>query len=120
MTQGSTEPTVLHVGGAAPYDVVVGHDLAGLLPGILGQDVTRVALLFSDGIAELAQPVLDVLVEEYDVLALGLPDGEAAKTSSVANDCGQPICKTSRILHLPWPCSGPPVTCPATSSLKTH
>ena len=91
MTQGPIQPTVLHVGGASPYDVVVGHDLAGLLPGILGEGVARVALLFSDGIAELAQPVLDALVEEYDVLALGLPDGEAAKTSSVANDCWEAL-----------------------------
>ena len=82
---------MLHVGGAAPYDVVVGHDLAARLPGLLGDDVTRVALLFADGIAELARPVLDVLVEEYDVMALGLPDGEAAKTASVANDCWEAL-----------------------------
>lgn len=81
------ENTVLHVGGASPYDVVVGHDLAGLLPGILGADVQRVALLFPGGLGELAQPIAEQLVEEYDVLALGLPDGEHAKTAAVAADC---------------------------------
>ncbi len=32
----STDDTVLHVGGASPYDVVVGHDLTALLPGAAG------------------------------------------------------------------------------------
>ena len=37
--------TVLPVRGASPYDVVIGHGLAGRLPGILGDGVRRVALL---------------------------------------------------------------------------
>jgi 3-dehydroquinate synthase len=91
MGETTTDDTVLHVGGASPYDVVVGHELSGRLVGILGDQVRRVALLFADGVAELAQPVLDALVEEYDVLALGLPDGEAAKTASVAADCWEAL-----------------------------
>jgi 3-dehydroquinate synthase len=83
--------SVLHVGGASPYDVVVGEDLAERLPGILGEDVKRVALLFAGALGELAEPVLDALREHYDVLALGLPDGERAKTSSVANDCWEAL-----------------------------
>jgi 3-dehydroquinate synthase len=35
--------------------------------------------------------VLDALVEHYEVLALGLPDGEAAKTAAVANDCWEAL-----------------------------
>lgn len=85
------EQTVLHVGGASPYDVVVGHDLASLLPGVLGDRVQRVALLFPGGLGELAQPVAEQLVEEYDVLALGLPDGENAKTAAVAVDCWEAL-----------------------------
>jgi len=83
--------TVLHVGGASPYDVVVGRDLGDRLPGLLGASVQRVAVLFSDRQAELAQPLVDRLVEHHDVLALGLPDGEAAKTASVANDCWEAL-----------------------------
>ncbi|HEY9565158.1 MAG TPA: 3-dehydroquinate synthase [Nocardioides sp.] len=86
-----SEPTTLHVGGASPYDVVIGHGLADRLPGLLGEDVERVALLFAGDLNELARPVLDALVAEYDVLALGLPDGENAKTSSVANDCWEAL-----------------------------
>jgi len=83
--------TVLHVGGAAPYDVVVGHGLAARLPAILGDSVQRVALLYAGDLGALAQPVLDVLVEHYDVLALGLPDGESTKTAAVAADCWEAL-----------------------------
>jgi 3-dehydroquinate synthase len=79
--------TVLPVTGGSPYDVVVGRDLLGRLPGILGDDVRQVALLHSGAQPELAQPALDALVGSYDVLALGLPDGEDAKTAAVAADC---------------------------------
>jgi len=83
--------TLLHVAGVAPYDVVVGHDLAARLPDLLGDDVRRVALLFPGGLEEQAQPLLDALVPTLDVLALGLPEGEQAKTASVAADCWEAL-----------------------------
>ena len=91
--------TVLHVGGASPrrpepvegYDVVVGHDLTDRLPGILGESVQRVAVLYAGQLGELVQPVVDSLVDHYDVLALGLPEGEAAKTAPVASDCWEAL-----------------------------
>lgn len=83
--------TVIHVGGASPYDVVVGHGLADRLPGILGDDVQRVAVLYAGELADLAQPVVEALVEHVDVLALGLPDGEQAKTAAVAADCWEAL-----------------------------
>lgn len=79
--------TVLHVSGASPYDVVVGRGLADRLPGMLGGSVQRVAFLYAAELDELAEPVLDVLREEYDVLALGLPSGEATKSAEVAFQC---------------------------------
>ncbi|HTW14443.1 MAG TPA: 3-dehydroquinate synthase [Nocardioides sp.] len=91
MSGSTSESTVLHVGGAAPYDVVVGHDLAGRLPGILGPDVQRVALLYAGTLGHLADKILAALVDHYDVLALGLPDGEDTKTASVANDCWEAL-----------------------------
>jgi len=83
--------TVLHVGGASPYDVIIGHGLTSRLVPVLGSDVQRVALLYAGEIGELAQPVADVLSEHYDVLALGLPDGEQTKTAAVANDCWEAL-----------------------------
>lgn len=79
--------TVLHVGGASPYDVVVGRGLADRLPALLGADVQRVALLHAAELTEPVGPVLDVLRSRYDVLALGLPPGERAKTAEVAAEC---------------------------------
>ncbi len=90
--------TVLHVGGAPGvpepvegYDVVIGRGLAGRLPGILGSDVQRVALLFAAELDEIAEPVLDVLRPDYDVLALGLPSGEATKSAEVAFQCWEAL-----------------------------
>ncbi|KRE92213.1 3-dehydroquinate synthase [Nocardioides sp. Soil774] len=86
-----SDDTVIHVGGASPYDVVVGHGLAGRLPGMLGDSVERVAVLYAGSLGALADPVVDALVEHYDVLALGLPDGERAKTAPVASDCWEAL-----------------------------
>lgn len=86
-TSDPTGDTVLHVGGAAPYDVVVGRGLAHRLPAILGTGVRRVALLHAAELEELVKPVLDVLRADYDVLALGLPSGEATKSAEVAFQC---------------------------------
>ncbi len=83
--------TVLPVAGASPYDVVVGRGLAGQLPGILGDGVQRVAFLYAAELAELAQPVLDTIRPHYDVLALGLPDGEQAKSSDVVHQCWEAL-----------------------------
>ncbi len=71
--------------------MVVGRDLLDRLPALLGPDVSRVAVLYADRLAEAAQPVVDALVADHDVLALGLPDGEAAKNASVANDCWEAL-----------------------------
>lgn len=83
--------TVLHVGGASPYDVLVGRALADRLPGILGDGVQRVAFLYAAELAELAEPVLDALRPSYDVLALGLPSGEATKAADVAFQCWEAL-----------------------------
>lgn len=73
------------------YDVVIGRGLADRLPGMLGDSVQRVALLYAGDLGNLAEPVIDVLVEHYEVLALGLPDGEEAKTAPVANECWEAL-----------------------------
>ncbi|MGK2874608.1 MAG: 3-dehydroquinate synthase [Nocardioides sp.] len=83
--------TTLHVDGANPYDVEIGRSLAGELPGVLGDSVQRVALLYAAELATLVNPVLEVLVPSYDVLALGLPSGEGAKTIEVAEQCWEAL-----------------------------
>ncbi|MGD9960211.1 3-dehydroquinate synthase [Nocardioides sp.] len=85
------QDTVLHVGGAAPYDVVIGRDLADRLPGILGESVQRVALIHSERLDELVAPLLTRLNDSFDVLALGVPDGERAKSAEVAYQCWEAL-----------------------------
>ncbi|MGA8846809.1 MAG: 3-dehydroquinate synthase family protein, partial [Nocardioides sp.] len=81
--------SVLHVGGASPYDVVVGHHLSSHLPAMVG-DAARVAVLcpeaLEDRVEEIVAPLLD-----RDVTILALPDGEDAKTAEVANDCWEAL-----------------------------
>ncbi|GAW49476.1 MULTISPECIES: 3-dehydroquinate synthase [unclassified Nocardioides] len=83
--------TVMRVAGASPYDVVVGHDLAERLPQMLGVAVQRVAVVFSDELAELVRPVLDSLAAAYDVMVLPIPDGERAKKAAVAVSCWEAL-----------------------------
>ncbi|MFT3871625.1 MAG: 3-dehydroquinate synthase [Nocardioides sp.] len=85
------EPTVLPVRGAAPYDVVVGSGLADRLPGLLGPGVQRVALIHALELDDLAEGVRVVLRDHYEVLALGLPPGEEAKTAAVAAECWESL-----------------------------
>ncbi|HET9499525.1 MAG TPA: 3-dehydroquinate synthase [Marmoricola sp.] len=77
--------THLHVGGAAPYDVVVGNDVLGAVSDLLGGDVRRVAVCHPEGLADLADRVVERLGDRQ-VLRIVLPDGEAAKTGAVALD----------------------------------
>jgi 3-dehydroquinate synthase len=83
--------TVVRVTGPSPYDVVVGHDLAERLPQMLGVAVQRVAVVFSDALAELVRPVLDSLAAAYDVMVLPIPDGERAKKAAVAVSCWEAL-----------------------------
>jgi 3-dehydroquinate synthase len=84
------EPTVLHVGGASPHDVVVGRDLLDRLPGVLGDGPQRVALVHPVGLGQLAH-LARTAMSAYEVHLLPVPDGEAAKTAAVAADCWEAL-----------------------------
>jgi 3-dehydroquinate synthase len=78
--------TVLPVRGAAPYDVVVGHDLGHHLPAMLGSTVERVAVICPEQLEDLVEKLLDHL-DGYDVTMLAIPEGEDAKQAEVAAAC---------------------------------
>jgi 3-dehydroquinate synthase len=82
--------TVLHVGGTSPYDVVVGRDLYGRLPTVLGEAPERVALVHAEPFADRAHR-LRATLSPYDVLMLPVPAGEGAKTAGVAADCWESL-----------------------------
>ncbi len=78
------ERTRLHVGGASPYDVVIGNDVIDELPMMLGAGARRVALCHPEALTALVDRVVTHLGDSVQVLRLPLPDGEAAKTAEVA------------------------------------
>ena len=80
---GTGTETRLHVAGAAPYDVVIGHGVLGEVASMLGQGPERVAVCYPGPLEHLAEKVVAGL-EAYDVLRIVLPDGEVAKTGRVA------------------------------------
>lgn len=82
--------TTLHVGGASPYDVVVGHGVAERLTGLLGSGgsaPSRVALVVPETLRELAGPVHEALAASYRLTEVVVPDGEQAKTVATAAAC---------------------------------
>lgn len=82
----------LHVGGAAPYDVLVGHDLLDRLPAMLdaGGRPQRVALVVAEPLLDLADGVRSALAG-YDVTPVPVPDGEHAKGAATAIACWEAL-----------------------------
>jgi 3-dehydroquinate synthase len=90
-----TGSTVLHVGGATPYDVVVGSGLLGELPAMLGEGVQRVAVIHPRALATTGEAVrTDLSGQGYDAHAIEIPDGEEAKLAPVASFCWQVLGQT--------------------------
>ena len=90
-----TDRTVLHVGGAAPYDVVVGTGLLGELPGMLGEGVRRVAVIHPRALAATGEAIREDLAGQgYDAHGIEIPDGEEAKLAPVASFCWQVLGQT--------------------------
>ncbi len=84
----SAEITRIPVRAESPYDVIVGHGLLGELPGLLGDDCRRVAVIAPAALAATAEVVREDLNSTgFDAIALEVPDGEAAKTPEVAAFC---------------------------------
>jgi 3-dehydroquinate synthase len=82
--------SVLRVGGAAPYDVVVGSGLRGELPGMLGEGVRRVAVIHPRALASTGEEVRAGLAAGgLEAHAVEIPDGEEAKVAPVASFCWQ-------------------------------
>ncbi|WP_433365610.1 3-dehydroquinate synthase [Actinoplanes sp. CA-142083] len=76
--------TRIHVGGDRPYEVLVGHDLAGELPGLVG-DAARVAVLYSAPLRSRAEAIAGALPAK--VTPIEVPDAERGKTVEVAARC---------------------------------
>ena len=85
-----SDQSVVHVAGPAPYDVRIGTNLLGDLPGMLGTGVQRVAVIHPRALAATGEAVRDDLTDQgYDAHAIEIPDGEEAKLAPVASFCWQ-------------------------------
>ncbi len=79
------EATRIPVGGAAPYEVVVGTGLLGELPGMLGERAGRVAIVHPRALAVPADAVReDLAAQGFEAVVVEVPDGEDAKDLQVA------------------------------------
>jgi 3-dehydroquinate synthase len=75
--------------GTEPYDVLVGHQLLGELPGLIGTAARRVAVLYPEALAATGEAIRDDLAEHggYQAVAIELPNAEESKTAEVAAYC---------------------------------
>lgn len=86
-TAATGDSTRIDVGGPRPYQVLVGRDLLGHLPSLVG-GATRVAVLHAAPLKRHAEQVVEVLRGAgLTALPLEVPDAEAAKTVEVASRC---------------------------------
>jgi 3-dehydroquinate synthase len=73
------------VGGAQPYEVVVGTGVLPELPAFLGHTARNVVVIHADSLARVAATVCrSIAGAGYAVRAEPVPDGEAAKEIGVA------------------------------------
>jgi 3-dehydroquinate synthase len=89
--QAEREPIRITVGssdGTAPYDVLVGRRLLGALPGLVGRQARRVAVVHPEALAETGEAIRADLAEQgYEAIAIRVPNAEEAKAATVAAYC---------------------------------
>ncbi|MBA3742536.1 3-dehydroquinate synthase [Sporichthya sp.] len=87
-----SDATTIRVGGPAPYDVVVGHAVTRELPALLGSGVAQVAVIAPVSLHDFGTSVGKTLGEAgFPVRLIEVPDGEDAKTATVAAACWQAL-----------------------------
>ncbi|MEU3710033.1 3-dehydroquinate synthase [Streptomyces catenulae] len=92
------QATRIHVGGTAgsePYDVLVGRQLLGELPTLIGDGVKRVAVLHPEALAATGEALREDLAGQgFEAIAIQLPNAEEAKTAEVAAYCWKALGQT--------------------------
>jgi 3-dehydroquinate synthase len=80
----------VEVRGEAPYEVVIGRNLLGELPRLLGDGVRKVLVIHPAALATTADAVRDDLTAHgFEALLAEVPDAEPAKSAQVAAFCWQ-------------------------------
>jgi 3-dehydroquinate synthase len=113
MTAAPTRIQVAGSAGTAPYEVLVGRQLLGELPGLIGTDarpsptttlnggaarrggIQRVAVLHPEALAATGEALREDLAEQgYEAIAIQLPNAEESKTVEVAAYCWKALGQT--------------------------
>ncbi|WP_299540960.1 3-dehydroquinate synthase [uncultured Streptomyces sp.] len=93
--QGPTRIQVAGSAGTDPYEVLVGRQLLGELPRLIGDRAKRVAVLHPEALAETGEAVReDLAAQGYEAIAIQLPNAEEAKTVEVAAYCWKALGQT--------------------------
>lgn len=79
-------PSVVPVGGEAPYDVVIGDDATMAVTDHLG-GAHRAAILYSAPLYEHAARIAAYMTGQVEPLLMEVPDAEDGKTVEVAAQC---------------------------------
>ncbi|TQF02088.1 3-dehydroquinate synthase [Kitasatospora acidiphila] len=86
-----SDTVTIHVGGSAghdPYDVLIGHQLLGELPRLIGPQARRVAVVCPEALAATGDAIReDLAAEGYEAITLQVPNAEDAKNAEVAAYC---------------------------------
>ncbi|MFI8293160.1 3-dehydroquinate synthase [Streptomyces sp. ms191] len=92
------EVTRIEVGGSAgtdPYEVLVGRQLLGELPTLIGDKARRVAVIHPEALAETGEALrADLADQGYEAVAIQVPNAEEAKTVEVAAYCWKALGQT--------------------------
>ncbi|MFC8509171.1 3-dehydroquinate synthase [Streptomyces sp. NPDC057411] len=92
------EVTRIQVGGSAgtdPYEVLVGRQLLGELPALIGPGAKRVAVIHPEALAETGEALrADLADQGYEAVAIQVPNAEEAKTAEVAAYCWKALGQT--------------------------
>ncbi len=82
-----TKQTVT-VAGDQPYDVIIGRDLTAEIVDALPDSAAKVAIIHPPTLRDSAAQMRDALLTDArNVITIEIPDGEAAKTTAVADYC---------------------------------
>ncbi|GAA2948668.1 3-dehydroquinate synthase [Streptomyces enissocaesilis] len=82
--------------GAEPYEVLVGRQLLGELPGLIGDRARRVAVLHPEALAGTGDAIREDLAGQgYEAIAIQLPNAEESKTVEVAAYCWKALGQTN-------------------------
>ncbi|MFD4995467.1 3-dehydroquinate synthase [Streptomyces buecherae] len=92
------QPTRVQVAGSAgtaSYEVLIGRQLLGELPALIGSGVKRVAVLHPEALSATGEALRADLAEQgFEAIAIQLPNAEESKTAEVAAYCWKALGQT--------------------------